>query len=405
MELTRIAIISTDATAAHALAEGLRRVGFKRNAEHVQAYPSRAEVQDLLHSDDPPDVILLDYSQEKPALQCLRDIKAIRDQTLSVMFNGSRRLSSLVKAKQGGVWGYLTDPADLSQLADHFGLAAPAETEENEQGFLVGFLPAQGGSGASTVCLHVAQKIAEGRSGDALLVDCDLHTGTVAFQLGLEPRRTLLDALDRPTRENTRACSSRWGELDVLVGPADPEGMFDGPLDHMNELLVAARQAYGFVIADLPAPIYRSTTDILRSADLIYLVCTPEITSLHLAKRKIDRMRSLEIDTGKLRLLLNRSALGVLWLRNRSRGLPVTPFSGLLTTTTEPLQRQPCAAGSCRVTPHCSSNSDSWVPLCSRSCGLPRSRLFLHSATAKTRAPHTCRLPNRSAREVREAGS
>jgi Flp pilus assembly CpaE family ATPase len=46
---------------------------------------------------------------------------------------------------------------------------------------------------------------------------------------------------------------------------------------------------------------------ILRAADRIYLVCTPEITSLHLAKRKIDRMRSLGIPSDKLRLLLNRS--------------------------------------------------------------------------------------------------
>ena len=62
------------------------------------------------------------------------------------------------------MWGYLTDSADLSQLADHFGLT-PAVPEPPKTGFLVGFLPSQGGSGASTVCLHVAQKIAGGSPG------------------------------------------------------------------------------------------------------------------------------------------------------------------------------------------------------------------------------------------------
>lgn len=307
MEPSRIVIVSADASAAEELSAGLRNVGFEREAERREAFPSRGDLRKLLQQESPVEVMLLDYSDEQPALQCLRDIRSIRTDTLCVMFNGSRRLSSLVKAKQGGVWGYLTDSADLSQLAEHFGLTAPADPAPPKTGFLVGFLPAQGGSGASTVCLHVAQKIAAESPGDTLLVDCDLHTGTVAFQLGLEPRRTLQNALDDPSVENTRASSSRWGDLDVLVGPADPDRIFSGPLDRMGELLEAARQAYGLVVADLPAPIYSSTIGILEASNLIYLVCTPEITSLHLAKRKIDRMRSLGIPTDKLRLLLNRS--------------------------------------------------------------------------------------------------
>jgi Flp pilus assembly CpaE family ATPase len=306
MQPIRIVIASRDSGAASELADGLREVGFEREPERVDSFPSRLELRNLLHGEVPVAAILLDYSEEQSALQCLRDVRAVRPDTLTVMFNGSRRLSSLVKAKQGGVWGYLTDSSDLSQLADHFGLA-PSIPEEPKTGVLVGFIPAQGGSGASTVCLHVAQKIAGDRPGDTLLVDCDLHTGTVAFQLGLEPRKTLLNALDDPSVENTRASVSRWGDLEVLVGPPDPDRIFNGPLDHMAQLLEAARQAYGFVIADLPAPIYTSTIGILRAADRIYLVCTPEITSLHLAKRKIDRMRNLDVDMGRVRLLLNRS--------------------------------------------------------------------------------------------------
>ena len=301
-----VVIVSPNPGAAAELSSGLREVGFEREAGCLESFPSRADLRRLLQGEEPVDAILLDYSDEQPALHCLRDIRAVRPETLTVMVNGSRRLSSLVKAKQGGVWGYLTDASDLSQLADHFGLA-PGVPEAPKTGLLVAFLPAQGGCGASTVCLHVAQKISSGRPGETLLVDCDLHTGTVAFQLGLEPRKTLFDALDHPNSENVRACAARWGDLGILVGPADPDRLLDGPLDQMDELLVAARQAYGFVIADLPAPIYSSTTGILRAADRIYLVCTPEITSLHLAKRKIDRMRHLDISRDKLRLLLNRS--------------------------------------------------------------------------------------------------
>ena len=306
MKPTRIVIVSPDADAASELAQGLRSVGFEREAERIATFPPRAQLRRTLLSEEPADAVLLNYSDEQPALQCLRDIQALRPDTLTVMFNGSRRLSSLVKAKQGGVWGYLTDASDLTQLADHFGLNRMAPVNA-KTGRLIAFIPAQGGSGASTVCLHVAEKISTRHPGETLLVDCDLHTGTVAFQLGLEPRKTLLEALDRPSPDNTRACAARWGELSILVGPPDPDKLFGEPLEHMDALLTAARQGYDCVVADLPAPIYSSTVGILRAADRIYIVCTPEITSLHLAKRKIDRMRSLGIEAARLRLLLNRS--------------------------------------------------------------------------------------------------
>ena len=306
MKLTRIVIVSPNPATAVELAAGLHRVGFEGAPELFSSFPSRNELQPLFDGAEPAAVVLLDYGDERPALQCLRDVRALGPDTLCVMFNGSRRLSSLVKAKQGGAWGYLTDPADLSQLADHFGLS-PQPPTEPKTGLLIGFIPAQGGNGASTACLHVAQTISGGGSGQTLLLDCDLHTGTVAFQLGLEPHMTLREALETPDAETIRACAQRWENLDVLVGPADPDGMFRGPMEQMDELLAAARSTYGFVVADLPAPIYSSTTGILRAADRIYLVCTPEITSLHLAKRKIERMQSLGVPTGKLRLLLNRS--------------------------------------------------------------------------------------------------
>ena len=50
----------------------------------------------------------------------------------------------------------------------------------------------------------------------------------------------------------------------------------------------------------------RSSAEALELADQIYLVCTPEITSLHLAKRLIDRIRRLGAPGERVRLLVNR---------------------------------------------------------------------------------------------------
>lgn len=50
----------------------------------------------------------------------------------------------------------------------------------------------------------------------------------------------------------------------------------------------------------------RSSAEVLDLADQVYVVCTPEITSLHLAKRLIERIRRLGRPGERVRLLVNR---------------------------------------------------------------------------------------------------
>ena len=309
MESPRIVIFSPDANVADSVQRGLRRAGFSRAAEAYALLPSVNSLKSLLGDGEPVRVAFLDYSDETGAIASLAALRRVLPHALPVMANGSRKLSSLVRSKQGGAWGYVADSYDMSHLAERFGVRAEAPEPVpalRPTGKLLAFIPAQGGNGASTVALHVADRIAELLGGSTLLADLDLHTGTAAFQLGVENGGTLADALSNLTPDGLHAAVTRWKMLDLIAAPPRPELVTGEDLELLPLLLQSAREAYRFTVLDFPAPLYASSLKALADVDSVHVVCTAEITSLHLAKQKIERMREYGIEPPRLRLLVNR---------------------------------------------------------------------------------------------------
>ena len=227
----------------------------------------------------------------------------------------------------------------LSQFADRLReqaagpSSAPAGTDTGREGqrkpMLVCFLPVQGGSGASTVSLHVAEAISRIMSERVLVADFDFHCGTLAFRLGLRPTHTLSDVLEWKKEKHliweTAVC--RWKKLDVLVAPTTNSPVRPQSLDSLPEIFSSALRRYPYVVIDHPDAIYSSSRHILTLAGLVYLVCTPEMTALHLARRKVQQIRALGVPNERMRLIVNRaSSWGSLGVEDIGRivGVPVS---------------------------------------------------------------------------------
>ncbi len=311
MDHPRIVLFTPSEDVATSVQQGLKRAGFVEPAEVFQQLPSVNLLKSVLGDGEAVHVAFLDYSEEAAAIASLAALRKTLPKALAVMVNGSRKLSSLVRSRQGGAWGYVADDYDMQHLAKRFGVKPPEPESESEpvtpvEGKLLAFIPAQGGNGASTVALHVADGIGELLGGHTLLADLDLHTGTAAFQLGVDNGGTLADALGNLTPQGLRKSVSRWRKLDLIASPPDPELVTREDLELLPLLLQTAREIYQFTILDFPAPLYRSSLRALADVDRVHIVCTAEITSLHLAKQKIERMRAFGIEPPRLRLLVNR---------------------------------------------------------------------------------------------------
>ncbi|MEZ5365886.1 MAG: hypothetical protein R2748_27025 [Bryobacterales bacterium] len=75
----------------------------------------------------------------------------------------------------------------------------------------------------------------------------------------------------------------------------------------MPRVLAIGRKLYPAVVADLPPGIYSAGLEVLRGADRVLVVCTPSLTSLHLARRRVNEMLDSGVYKDRLQVVLNRS--------------------------------------------------------------------------------------------------
>ena len=305
---SQIIIVSPDEGLARDLRAALGSADVAYESTVLSSYPTRGQLRTLLESRAGKlGAIVIDVGDQARALELIREAKESQPELVAVAADTTSRADSILAAMRAGASEYLVPPFDVNQLRQSLQARPKADRSSKTKGRLICFLPAQGGNGASTVALHVADAISRQIKQKVLLVDFDFHSGTVAFRLRLKPEFTLADALARNDviDELWPRIVTTWNGLDVLPSP-DFAHVSPDRLDRIPEVFRSASYLYPCVIIDLPSSVYSSSQDVFRLADKIYLVSTPEVMSLHLARRKISQFMDLGIASEDVRLILNR---------------------------------------------------------------------------------------------------
>jgi len=306
MRPQRLLIISPDEVVIGALQQSLRQSRQHGNAGILRRYPTPEQLDGILRQESASSVVI-GLSDETVALSLIEHIKKEWPDLVVVAAHTSLAPHLIVAAHHAGARDFIAPPIDrgtIESLLFSFpkgGSAAPF-------GRLFCCLPARGGCGASTVALHLAAALARASGQRVLLMDLDFHTGSIGFRLKLLPKFTLLDALARPAEleELWDRITCRWGSLHVLAGP--PRASFPPELLHdLPKVLQSARKSYPWVVCDLPVAIYASCLDAMAQAEMVYLVCTPEVPAVQLAVRRVRELLDLDVPRTVLRLVVNRN--------------------------------------------------------------------------------------------------
>jgi Flp pilus assembly CpaE family ATPase len=96
-----------------------------------------------------------------------------------------------------------------------------------------------------------------------------------------------------------------FGQLDVLpAGRLVPGFRIDAI--QIRYLLEFARPNYKAICLDLSGILEKFSIEILHEANQIFMVCTPEVPSLHLARERLRFLRTLDLGD-RVKILLNRA--------------------------------------------------------------------------------------------------
>ena len=197
------AFVCDDATA-----DMLRPVAVEHgwSPEKVNKGGLRNAVQSLSVSAS-PNILFVDLSKSADPLNDINALAEVCEPGTIVIAAGQvndvRLYRDLVAS---GIHDYLLKPFTVDQLRDTFAhaqsiLSGPrGEAQADKPHVMTAVIGVRGGVGASTLATSLAWLLGEKAHRSTALLDLDVHFGTGALALDLEPGRGLTDAIENPSR-------------------------------------------------------------------------------------------------------------------------------------------------------------------------------------------------------------
>lgn len=154
----------------------------------------------------------------------------------------------------------------------------------------------RGGVGASTLATSLAWLFAEQHKSPTALLDLDVHFGTGALALDLEPGRGLTDAIENPSRIDPlfieRAMVRAGDNLSILSAeaPINQPLMTDGAA--FVQLEDEFRQAFEMTVIDLPRNMLINFPQLLADVNLVLLTCEFTLASARDTIRILSWLKS-----------------------------------------------------------------------------------------------------------------
>lgn len=181
------------------------------------------------------------------------------------------------------------------------------------KGKLVSIIKSVGGVGATALLSQLAVKYAENETAnrrEACLIDLDVQFGDVAFQLGLQPKLSLLDLLEAGSRLDgalLRATTTHHTSgLKVVAAPFEVMPLESVSSDHVLQIVEMATREFATVFLDLPTNWTNWSLSLVARSDLVLLVTELTVAGLARAKRQLELLDSQDLESIDIRVIVNR---------------------------------------------------------------------------------------------------
>lgn len=186
----------------------------------------------------------------------------------------------------------------------------PAEPMALPEGNVIAVYSPKGGAGCTTTAINLAVALAR-RGRRTILVDGSLQFGDVSVMLNMKAMTSIADLSDRGSELDQELISSvsqvHRSNLNVLLAPPRPEMADVVSEENIKQLLAVLKESFDFIIVDTTSYLSEKTLAILDQADKIVLIAQQNLSSLKNVSRFFDLAESLEYETQKVWLVVNRA--------------------------------------------------------------------------------------------------
>lgn len=232
--------------------------------------------------------------------------------TQLIAYSSHAEPTAIRSAMRHGYREFVVLPDDAEILRKAVREAAYSLDVEEEAGRIIAINGTKGGSGVTLLTTNLAAELSPVQRVIAL--DLDFAMGDVAPFLDLTVQATIQDVMRNAHRLDDRMLGGSVvvhpSKVHVLAQPHEPIAPEEITEGAILALLRGCAKAYQYILADCGCRGDLAALTTMTVADLIILVCTPDVPAVRNAWRRLRFLERNGVEKDRIRLVVNR------WMRN-----------------------------------------------------------------------------------------
>jgi len=220
----------------------------------------------------------------------------------------------IITAMRAGCAEYLLKPLQHDRVLD--GLARVQAKQKKKarsgaRGKIVTLVGAKGGTGVTSLALHLALELNQEGKRKCVLVDQHSTLGDASLYLGTGRHQysfyELANNGDRLDEELLRGFILHHGSgLHVLDSPEAVDTIHGAAPSAVEHTLAFLADTYQFVVVDCPPGLTDGTRACISQSEQVAIVITAELPSVRNAVRYIEHLSRLGYSSSSIQIVLNR---------------------------------------------------------------------------------------------------
>lgn len=221
---------------------------------------------------------------------------------------------TIIAAMRAGCSEFLFKPLQNDRLMDAIGRVQSKQREKvrsKTRGKVISVIGAKGGTGVTSVALHLALELVAGGKKKCLLIDQHPALGDASLYLGTGRQHysfyELASNTERLDDELLRGfLLHHESGLDVLDAPETLEAVHYATPSAVEDTLAFLAETYAYVVIDCPPGLTEITSACISQSDQVAIVMTAELPAVRNTVRYLDHLTKLGCDTNVIQIVLNR---------------------------------------------------------------------------------------------------
>lgn len=259
-------------------------------------------------------VCVIDFDEGEESVRLTRRLREGCDTRVSLFAASSDpRPEQIIAAMRAGCSEYLIKPFQSEQVVEAFTHLGGGKQggSSGQKGRVITIMGAKGGTGVTSLAVHLALSLVQRHRQSCLLVDQHPSLGEVALCLGLGRHQysfyELANNIDRLDSELLQGFLLQHNSgLHVLDAPQAIQAFHATSSDAIEHTLAFLAESYQFVIVDATPGLGDDTCAAIRQSDRVGIIITPELPAVHNAIRSIEYLVGLHYPSDSIDIILNR---------------------------------------------------------------------------------------------------